>query len=136
MEVTRKKPSWALSLSWMTPRQARKARAAQTYTFGYDTEHRLGWRCAVGSDKKELATRMQIDEGQEEFEGVFAVWEDGSRKQIPQMTVGEWQSMARSRQPASKKVWAGQHKQTANKLEVRPRQDRELLMSLFEQGQQ
>ena len=73
---------------------------------------------------------------------MIAVWEDGMQRAIPAITVGRYSQMRVA--PYSKEtkweekglVFRMEHSITHHSLEVRPRTDRSLLMSMYEQGSQ
>ena len=73
---------------------------------------------------------------------MWARWPDGDTKEIASLTFQRWTSLGNSGAPSVGKwvqlglVWRGLHSVTLNQLEVRPRPDRQLLVSLYEQGKQ
>ena len=122
------------------------------YCFGFCSETMTAWRKKLG---KPDVTRESTDVIQEPppypgeaepntCDHMIARWPDGMTKSLATCTVARWEVLntsSSSSGPPSKwvslgLVWKELHSVTKNNLEVRPRADRTLLCSLYEQGRQ
>jgi hypothetical protein len=93
------------------------------------------WRKLKGC-KLELADCVEI--GKADHDPVTAVFKDGARLIITDCTTSQYKKLTGA--PGERKTtihhidaWAGEHSISKNKIYVRARTDRELLMSMYEQ---
>jgi hypothetical protein len=102
---------------------------------GFNKELLQCWRKLKGC-KLELADCVEI--GKADHDPVTAVFKDGARLIITDCTTSQYKKLTGA--PGERKItthhidaWAGEHSISKNKLCVRARTDRELLMSMYEQ---
>jgi hypothetical protein len=146
-----KHPSWVEQLPWMAGLARSGAEAAKAeepadtdgkseYFFGFDTEVRNAFRCKAESmDKKELAIDMYKPEGAASHDPVCAKWSDGMQHSISDITCGDFDKLMGGREsdkPPSKIFFDEEMKDTHHRVTVKPRPDRSLLVSMYEQGKQ
>ena len=110
------------------------------YFFGFDTEVRSAFRCTAESmDKKELATEMYKPEGAASHDPVCAKWSDGMQHLISDISCSDLDKLlgGRASDKAPSKVFFDEEmKDTHHRVTVKPRLDRSLLVSMYEQGKQ
>jgi hypothetical protein len=147
-----KHPPWVEQLPWMAGLAKSATVAATTeakpgdtdgksaYFFGFDTEVRNAFRCGVATpDKKELANEMYKPEGAASHDPVCARWSDGMEHIISDMSCSDLDKVTGGRvsdkQP-SKVFFDEEMKDTHHRVTVKPRVDRSMLCSLYEQSKQ
>ena len=111
---------WYRNLPWEAGPPASHAAASAigdaAFTYGWDVELRQAWRSTGRGKKaaKEAAVRIEIDPGSGPDSPVTAVWADGHRHPVTEITAQEHQAMiqnsASSR--ATKDMWDGEHSVT------------------------
>jgi hypothetical protein len=86
----RKHPKWLedfIDSAGTTPSAATSAQPAVVqYTFGYDDDMHLAWRCPAGKDKKELCKHLSRPDGAGDQDDAVAVWGDGTTWKVPVVT--------------------------------------------------
>ena len=85
-----------------------------------------------------MAIELVEPENAVEMDPIEAVFADGSKMAVFGVTVKDirnWQ-LGRARHAEVEEIWSGEHKTTHHTLLVKPRCDRGLLMSLYEQDRQ
>ena len=106
------------------------------YICGVDGVSRLPWRVPQNEPRKAKefgAWSAQQDAAPEA--AAMAEWADGYKSTIAAMTVADLANPLSSAS-GDHTHWSGMHTITKHKLAVRPRKDRKLLASLFEQQKQ
>ena len=147
-QALRKKtpPRWTAQLPWIdAPPPATKEEApavAVVYHYGYDAFARAAWRQDSTKPKsiRELSTAWEDGADKDPLSAAVAVWSDGSKKAIAQITCGDIVAMQSGRASNTSGeatcYWTGQHSVTFHRLQVKLRADRGLLCSLVEQTSQ
>ena len=114
--------------------------ASDSYYFGFDKELLSAWRVPVAGGKRQPSLRLEYCPKAGDDDKVTAVWKDGMKKGIDELTVGEWKAMQNaskdSRGGGSNQVWTAEHRITKHKLKVTTKADRSPLAVLEEQGKQ
>jgi hypothetical protein len=143
-QATRKKsaPRWTAQLPWMAaPATKEEVPAAVVCHYGYDAFARAAWRQDSTKSTRELSTGWEdIGADANPLSSAVAVWSDGSKKAMTQITCGDIIAMRSGRASSSSAeatcYWVGQHSVTFHRLQVKLRADRGLLCSLVEQTSQ
>lgn len=139
---SKKTPEWAKRLPWfdkeLPSSSAASTAEAAEYFYGFDKEMKQGWRTLCTDTKKktkDYSAKLEdpAGTGMADTDPVVAVWADGHRKALAQLTVGDYKLMLLGRRAADPNVWTGEHEATHQKLTVKRRADRSLLMVLNDQ---
>jgi hypothetical protein len=156
-------PSWALELPWMqafappqpstsstspsssashssstSPPSSTATGSKATFFYRWDTELRNAYRWTEPHGAKEPALRIERPDGCIDTDPITAVWPDGSTHAITSVTVAEFNIMMKQRQSTQllHTIFEGEVAETHHRIIVKPRQDRYLLCSMYEQGRQ
>ena len=110
------------------------------WLYGYDSSTRLAWK-AKPANKETIIPCDEIVEppGADLNDQVVAVWSDGSRWKVSNMTVKRWRSLKRDVSGHFQEAdthFRGVHKVTQHAIRVRTRQDMKELISIQEHGKQ
>jgi len=118
------KAPWAQQLPW------------NRFNYGWCDELKQCWRCRPGSRHKETATTLSR-RGSSSTSLVVALFADGTEWEVAGLTNEMLDAMEQGgRPPTNNNFWEGQHSKTFHKVTARVRQDRKLLVCIFEQGRQ
>ena len=115
---------------------------APKYKFGYDAELRVSWRHLPGLARsaRELGEWKIPSDDSDPTRPMVCRWNDGQELEVGEVTVDmwkHWQDLIDQKQNHKSEVlYAGEHKNTHHAITVRRRVDRDLMVSLYEQGKQ
>ena len=142
-EARKHKPDWVRELPWMLGEGDKDTEVAlpgeernKEYMYGWDSSVRLAWRSKGGNGDKEYSLPIRIQDDAKETDMLTASWNDGRPWHVSCMTVGTYKQGARKPSSSEAPLWIGTHNATKHKLVVVQRPDRNLLLSLQEQGKQ
>ena len=111
--------------------------AADNYEVAWDAELNVAYRKKKGSrnQHKDLATGIEVTG--ENHEPVIAVFADGCKLQVMDLTQQQYMDLKKVNiRDMSTAIWSGQHVKSKNRIAVKKRPDRGLLISMFEQALQ
>jgi len=108
------------------------------WLYGWSTELCRAFRCKAPGAKVDLALPHEVEDTAAGSDPLMAVWEDGTRHPVEDVTVEMWRAMQASRHSKSgnEPLWQGERLGTFHKLRIAQRTDRCLLLSLYEQSSQ
>ena len=157
-ERKKKPPSWVCTLPWHkekdgpplalpssattpSPLPATKSTSKPpkgAWLYGWNTELCRAFRCKAPGAKVDLALPHEVEDTAAGSDPLMAVWEDGTRHPVEDVTVEMWRAMQASRHSKSgnEALWQGERLGTFHKLRIAQRTDRCLLLSLYEQSSQ
>ena len=134
----KKKTAWVLALiDDVASPQLRGAQEVKTGGFhGWDPELRAAWRLAAGQKSKDLTKDIFAKMPSQPTDFVWARFSDGDERPLTDVTVADWHMLTQATDSAkhARKAglyWFAMHKASDLPLEVKPRADREQLMSLY-----
>ena len=127
-------PKWYKTLMAKGEDEDKKKQQEVIFEYHFDkTELGLPYRIKAGSKNKEIAKDVKLQEPHQPILGTF---EDGEHE-IVCITGQEYQATKNTAKRVAEEIlWSGQHSESQNKLRVKERPDRGLLISLFEQANQ
>jgi len=140
----RKPPAWVQSLPWMAAAAAASAASAGSsapeYMYGYCPEVRQAWRQLAGGERQ-WSCSIAIPKEAQPTDAVTATWGDGSSWVVSDVCVRDFQQGARESpkvgaEAAPQVFLETTHARSHNRVVVKERRDRQLLVSLFEQQRQ
>jgi hypothetical protein len=106
------------------------------YTYGFSKELKLAWRADSADPKlrKVMAQPFEV-QGMPDDKFPVAIWTDGHEKEISNITVGGFKKLVIGRKGSAEPnlIWSGEHSVNHNKLAVKKRPDRSLLIVMYEQ---
>ena len=135
----RKNPSSEFASTFPWSPTATDTAAEPGYTVVYDRELRLAWRRSQdGTGPAEMSSPLFAPEGAQPTDSPMARWSDGFEHTVTDITCEELRATAAAdnKRDMPTVVWEGIHCASKHRVFVKRRQDRTLLMSLFEQGPQ
>jgi hypothetical protein len=156
-ERKKKPPSWVSTLPWHTgppldaalpssktipsamPATKSKPKPSKgAWLYGWNTELCRAFRCKAPGSKVDLALPHEVEDTAAGSDPLMAVWEDGTRHPVEDVTVEMWRATQASRHSKSgnEPLWQSERLGTFHKLRIAQRTDRCLLLSLYEQSSQ
>ena len=105
------------------------------YEVKLQTEVCLPLRISAGG-KEEMGLSINILSGQKDNDIVIACWPDGFSAPLPDWTVGEYLKLVGTGGKRSGAMFSTTHVKTCHEITVAQRSDRDMLMSIYEQGKQ
>ena len=152
-EVTTPSAKWVLELPWNKSKKPRtlKARASRVdtdgeeaaakedrveYEYGFSTDLSLPWtRAGTRHATPKPGAVVLREQGDKDDDPIRASWPDGTIKSITACTWGEWSTTSSAKHaPVADVLYASEHSASHHRLLVKPRMDRGLLVSLYEQN--
>ena len=141
---TKAPPAWTKELPWMKSSSGASAAASSAapaveWVFGYDVGLSSAYRVKAGNlqGPREFASRLEIPDGAVMTDSVVAVFEDGAKWNVAQVTVSDLKhAQSKAAMGASAVMWEGVHIATGHELRIkrRPEGDRSMLMVLMDQS--
>ena len=130
-----------MALPWVAAAPtASSTPAPRDYKFGFDRTSRLAWRQPDGGGKEYNLGQLIPPASGKPTDAMTAQWCDGATWAIACYTLGEHEALAAASSAHSsgtlKLYFDSQHSTSHNRIIVKKREDRSLLMSIYEQGRQ
>ena len=73
----------------------------ESYLFGWDSHAEMAWRPELADDAEPEHTKeVQVPHGAKELDSCIAIFADGSKHLIAQLTVGQWQARVKAKTAA------------------------------------
>ena len=116
-----------------------KASALDTHLYGWDRELQLAYRVLATNPKgpKVYSKPIKVPDQPAERQCVEAVWPDGDRKVMHEMSIEAYTNANKSRKKDEiEPLLVAEHKKNHHRVSVAQRTDRCLLISVYEQSRQ
>ena len=117
------------------------AEPAAGFWYGFDCEHMKGFRALPDGRQMVFASELIIKDGAKDHDPMIARWADGSEHCLEDLTVGEYFKQMMDVEGGAVKGEKGGRRPlpvhfTGDKVVVKDRVDRHLLVSMYEGGSQ